>query len=68
MLCHAPGTAWQKACTRACASAAKASGGGEDDAGGAEHDGRRPRAVDADAERARRLVARARRDRHAARR
>ena len=43
-------------------------GGGEDDAGRAEHDrhGRRRPPVDADAERARRLVARPRGDRHAA--
>ena len=40
MLCQAPGTAWQKACTRAARSAAKASEAREHDARGAEHDRR----------------------------
>ena len=38
-----PGTAWQNTCTRACGSGWYAGQGGEDDAGGAEHERDRAR-------------------------
>ena len=59
--CQAPGTAWQNAWTRACGSAAVRGQRGEDDARGPERHRQRPGPVDADAEPAGRLVARARR-------
>ena len=56
---HVSGTAWQKTWTRACGIGAVPGQRREDDARRAEHDRQRPRPVDADAERARLLVARA---------
>jgi hypothetical protein len=53
MMCHACGTAWQNACTRAWVVRVAVQGR-EDDAARAEHDGRRPAlGHHTDAERAR---------------
>ena len=55
--CHAPGTAWQNACTRPCGSAANRSSAANTTPDVPSTTDTGPGPVDADAERARRLVA-----------
>ena len=63
--CQAPGTAWQNACTRPSGSAANRSRAANTTPDVPSATDTRPRSVDTDPDRARRLVARAGGDRHA---